>query len=506
MKKFILATILILTLLLSACGTVEFEQKLYKDGTFDLTIRVTSDNEMFASMVEEGLGDMEGATAREIEGGIEYSYERVDLSSNNIDADFSEIWGIEKEYKFPNQYITLKFNNDIEETTEEDLFGISPKIYYTIDPFGTITETNGLYSEDQSKVKFDLMKNKEYYVTFKYFCLIPAWCGADAIPEREASEEGFDLGLDDSAFEDDLFADDFFDYEELNNDLVIVNGETITQDDLDAQWAALPQSAKLELSKDELLDQLVDEKILLQEAETQGIYVSDSDVEDFLELQLEQTGTTEEQFEAILEQQGTSLSEIKEVYRNQLQIAELFENAIGEDPIITGKDISDYYEQNKDQFYRTNQVTVRHILVEDTNPDKSIIVDEIQTSLSENSNNNFCQLVTEHSADTASIQDCGEYTFGRGVMVPNFETASFDMEIDEVRAVESEFGTHIIIKDAEIPAGYALVSDVLNDYPNKPTVGEVIEQALLQEKARDVFDDYVSSLKSEANIEYLQNN
>ena len=184
--------ILLLTLALTACGTVDVEQKLYKDGTFDLTLTITSENEMFMSLFTEEAGDLEGATVREVEGGVEYTFEGMDIADETLNDSFSGLWGIEKEFRFPYQYVTLSFDNDVEESPEEDIFGLTPKFYYTLEPFGKITDTNGVYSEDKSKVRFDFMKNEEYFVTFRYFCLVPSWCGD--LPEREQSDESFDLG------------------------------------------------------------------------------------------------------------------------------------------------------------------------------------------------------------------------------------------------------------------------------------------------------------------------
>jgi parvulin-like peptidyl-prolyl isomerase len=287
--------------------------------------------------------------------------------------------------------------------------------------------------------------------------------------------------------------------------LVTINGEPLYQSELDSQWQALPVQAKLQLDREELLNQLIQERLLMQEAEAQGITVTEEEVQAFLNLQLQQTGTSEEQFSQVLSQQGTSIEEVKQIYRRQLTIASLFEQEIGEEPMVQEEDILAYYEANKEQFYRDQQVTVRHILIEtDENvTEKPEIVLEIEESLDEAGNANFCELVNEYTMDLASRETCGEYTFPRGMMVPAFEEAGFSLDIGERETVRSQFGYHIILKDATIPAGYSGLDTVLADYPGEPTVRDLIGQVVVQEQARSVFDTYVAELEAEANIIYV---
>ena len=284
--------------------------------------------------------------------------------------------------------------------------------------------------------------------------------------------------------------------------LVTVNGEPLYQSQLDAQWNALPVQAKMQLDRETLLDQLIQERLLIQEAEAQDITVSDNEVQGFLEAQLQQTGTTEEQFAAILEQQGTSIEEVKEIYRRQLAIATLFEQAAGAEPIVNESNIIAFYEENQEQFYRDEQVTVRHILIESQENETPELVAEIEAELADGTD--FCELVNEYTMDLASRDSCGEYTFPRGMMVPAFEEAGFDMDIGEQRTVQSQFGYHIIVKDADVPAGYAGLDTVLASYPGEPTVRQYIEQIVIQQEARSVFDNYVEQLEQEATIEYQE--
>jgi protein-export membrane protein SecD len=64
---------------------------------------------------------------------------------------------------------------------------------------------------------------------------------------------------------------------------------------------------------------------------------------------------------------------------------------------------------------------------------------------------NFADLAGQHSVDPGSKDNGGEYDFfSKGMMVPEFEQASFDAQVGEIIGpVETQFGFHIIYKKDE---------------------------------------------------------
>lgn len=285
-----------------------------------------------------------------------------------------------------------------------------------------------------------------------------------------------------------------------------VNGEPITSKEFEMQWEALPVQAKMQVDRTELLDQLISEKLLLQKADSEGIIISDEEIDQFINTQLAQSGMTFEQYEQLLTAQGTTLDEMKSLYRKQLAVAKLFDETVTENIDPTLEDIQEYYDSNKEEFYREEQVTVRHILIQvnqnfnDTQAQERVSM--IEESLDAKNNTNFCDMVTNYSMDFGSRGLCGEYTFPRGVMVPEFENASFEMKSGERRVVKSSFGYHIILKMDNVAAGYLGLDEVMIEYPNQPTVKNIINQTLAQENAKRIFDNYVERLFEEATIEY----
>lgn len=294
--------------------------------------------------------------------------------------------------------------------------------------------------------------------------------------------------------------------EAVNESIVAtVNGQAIYQSELDARWAAIPAQNKMFLTIDQVLEALIQETLFLQEAQRLGVAVSDEELDQAIETQILSTGITLKQLEEAYEAQGTSLEEMKEEFRKQLLLPKLFDQRLNETLNATDEEIEAYYEENRESFFVDDQVTVRHILVEindainETQAQER--VDKILESLAAEENENFCELVSNYSSDFGSVDNCGEYTFGRGVMVEEFEEAGFDMEEGEVRVVQTNYGLHVMLKVADLEAGYIDLEDPVPEIGGQP-LQEIIRQILIEQQAQVVFEEYLAELMETAEISY----
>ncbi|MBU5310584.1 peptidylprolyl isomerase [Tissierella carlieri] len=105
---------------------------------------------------------------------------------------------------------------------------------------------------------------------------------------------------------------------------------------------------------------------------------------------------------------------------------------------VTEGEILDFYNQNKNNFQKPETVVASHILVDNEEKAKDIIK-EINEGLS------FEDAAINYSSCPSKEQggNLGEFT--KGQMVPEFETAAFNMEVDAIsEPVKTQFGYHII--------------------------------------------------------------
>ena len=161
--------------------------------------------------------------------------------------------------------------------------------------------------------------------------------------------------------------------------VAVVNGETITNDTLGAAAALnqifqivltqLPRSfgeallstpegtAFLDRYQRDVLGQLIDSRLLVQQAKERKIEVDESDVTEQVEGRLDQimqqNQLTLDQMADILEQQGSSLDEYKETlatgFREQLMVQAL-QDEIVQDATATDEEIKTYYDGHKSEY------------------------------------------------------------------------------------------------------------------------------------------------------------
>ena len=266
--------------------------------------------------------------------------------------------------------------------------------------------------------------------------------------------------------------------------LAEVNGEKITLQDLETRKELLGNLGYSVNSDAEVLDELIREQLLIEEAARRGYTISQSELDERLNEFLMFNGLTQEQFMADLAEYGVTYSDFVEFFAINLLISEFLEREI-ENTNVSEAEIRTFYDQNNELFVTDSQVVVRHILVDDESQSDIVI------NLLNADNSNFCELVTEYSTDTASVEECGQYQFSRNdPFIEEFITAGFDMSIGEVRAVESQFGVHIIIKDDELPETLLSFSDVEED----------IEDYLKELSIAEYFENLIDTLTSDANI------
>ncbi|MFH1650106.1 MAG: peptidylprolyl isomerase [Candidatus Woesearchaeota archaeon] len=281
-----------------------------------------------------------------------------------------------------------------------------------------------------------------------------------------------------------------------NNDtvLVTVNGQPITQLALNNQYDRLPANLQATMTKDDVLEQMVDEEVLYQAAEEAGFKAVPADIDNAIEEIKLTNGLTDEDLVTTLESRGSSLEEFRDLYGRQITITNYLNQTILEAVTVSEADEQAYYKNNSAQFQQPEQVTARHILVatSDNVSDTAAmaVIDIIKQKLAEGAG--FCELVTEYSDDAGSVANCGEYTFPRGYMVPEFENASFSINVGENAVAKTQFGYHYIEKVSSQPAKTVPFEDVRS----------AIAEAIKLEKAKGMYAVFLQNIKNKAAITY----
>ncbi|MFQ5474380.1 MAG: peptidylprolyl isomerase [Candidatus Nanoarchaeia archaeon] len=252
-----------------------------------------------------------------------------------------------------------------------------------------------------------------------------------------------------------------------------VNGKAITQADLDDQFSKIPAQFKNLVTKKDLLEQMINEEVLLQEATDKGITATEGDVDEILRVTMAQLNLSEAELEARIAEQGMTLPELKELYMKQLKVTKLIEQEVLPNIDVEDTDLQKMYDST---------IHARHILVA-TEEEAQDIIDQL------NGGADFAELANEKSLDSAPGGDLGE--FGKGVMVPDFESAAFTLEIGEIsEPIHTQFGYHVIER--------------LDKESTFEEMKDSLRSKARQNKQTKAITKYVQDLRTAADVEILQ--
>jgi peptidyl-prolyl cis-trans isomerase C len=280
-----------------------------------------------------------------------------------------------------------------------------------------------------------------------------------------------------------------------------VNGMPIAKDDLiklaDQIHSQVPNMPETADFYRRVLDQLVSNQLLLQEAKAAGITVTDDEVNKQL---AELKGRfTPEKFQEELKKEGLTEADLIKQSRDTLVVQKLVDSKVVNDVKVSDQQVKAFYDQNTDKLKRPERVHVRHILVkvaaDAPAADKAKARAKADDLLAKvKAGGDFAKLAEENSDDPGSKSHGGDLSWvGRGQTVPQFETAAFALKKpnDISPVVESQFGFHIIQLIEHQDAGMVSLDEVKDR----------IAGFLKQQQQREKFLDHVKELKAKAKVE-----
>jgi foldase protein PrsA len=237
-----------------------------------------------------------------------------------------------------------------------------------------------------------------------------------------------------------------------------------------------------EIVQEELLENMIREKLILKYVEESGYEVSEQDVQEAYD-NFKEVLNTDEETKAFYDEMDFDEAFIKKQITSQF-IAEEFNAMIRSEVEADTQTLEGLYETE------TVLVSASHILVND---DATLEIIEQKIEAGED----FAELATEYSEDPGSASNGGSLGyFSRGKMVPEFEAVAFSLEVGEVsEPVQSQFGFHIIKVD-----DVQTIKDLEETGASEEEI-EVYKQSIVDSLAQDAYAEKVSSLLNSAEVE-----
>ena len=239
------------------------------------------------------------------------------------------------------------------------------------------------------------------------------------------------------------------------------------------------------------LDQAIGAKLLLDQAARLDIPVTEKDIDAEVARVVQQVGG-EENYKKALAAQGISEADFRKELEKGARVNMLVNQACAHVADPTEDEVTAFYEAHKSEYVEPHQVLCQHILVKGSNDAALDKIKEIRERIV-NDKADFAEEAKKHSDCPSGAQGGSLGWFGRGMMVPEFDKAAFEMKKGEVSGiVTTEFGYHIIYKADEKGGGQQTIVDVHDQ----------IKDLLRHEARGKAMDAYVADLREKATIEY----
>ena len=289
--------------------------------------------------------------------------------------------------------------------------------------------------------------------------------------------------------------------------VAIVNGDIITLSEL--REISVPylekMKSKFSLNYDEeqfketerrILDQLIDEKLVIQEADRLEIVIEEKDVDMAIRDVRDSSKLSEDQFKHALDEEGVSFEEYREQLKNQIKKMRFLEQEIKYRIQIKEKEIESYYKEHKDSFNTPPEVKLQQILLMTPSEASEQEISQIRGKAEEilkkiRNGEDFDTMVKLHSQDSSAAAGSDIGFFKQGELIPALNEVAFSLNAGEISSViQSSLGFHII----------RILDKRERQKMTKEERWEEIEGILYNQKVEDKFKQWIKELRKKSYI------
>jgi parvulin-like peptidyl-prolyl isomerase len=245
--------------------------------------------------------------------------------------------------------------------------------------------------------------------------------------------------------------------------------------------------------------QVIEQKLLAQEARRFGLKADESRVKGMMQAAARQIGG-EESLAKTMALGGSSLDQLELIYRERDLGRVFISRQIRPTIQVTDAEVEEFYNSHLDAFVTEEQVHARHIVIEvdqgaDGESERRAFEEVLKVRARTIGGEDFAQLAKEFSdgPDAENGGDLGYFT--RDSMLEEIAEAAFALQPGQIStAIRSRFGFHVIKVEERVPG-------------KKLTFDEARDQArtlLVNERTADVVAELLKTLYDAATIEYTQ--
>ncbi len=256
-----------------------------------------------------------------------------------------------------------------------------------------------------------------------------------------------------------------------------------------------PPEQELDRLREQMLDDMIDEQVLILKAKRDSLDIDHSRVEELLGQEVKKMKEASgDDYKGMLERIGFTERQLKthlrKTIRDQLLMDQM-QQVIAARVNVTRRDVEAFRQVHTDTLPSTFYVS---LIFRKIKPDTSAVTQVLETVVAVEeklgAGADFAELARQYSEDPGSREEGGYLDcFRTGDFVPEFERAAFALRPGEVSApVRTEYGYHLILlhekREDELCASHILVRTGTDDSDKEQVRAELEglrEQALAGE-------------------------
>jgi parvulin-like peptidyl-prolyl isomerase len=279
--------------------------------------------------------------------------------------------------------------------------------------------------------------------------------------------------------------------------IAVVNDELITLKDLKDYARStyiglvaegLPEDeiqAVMERMETEGTNQLIEDKLILSEANKLGLEVREELVDKRVKELEDRYGSNQKLTNALIKS-GATLTDLKNKIRNEMKLKYIVEHQVKSKIYINPQEVTDYYEKNKETFGRQERVSLESIFI-GYQGNKEAAVSKANEALKKIEEGGDFQEIAKTYSEMPSVG-----AVEHGQLLPRIEEIVFALEVGKVSPlVETDTGVYIFKAAGKTPA----------EIPSLQEEKQTITDLLTKKKFEQRFAEWLGKLKKDAYIE-----
>jgi len=285
---------------------------------------------------------------------------------------------------------------------------------------------------------------------------------------------------------------------QVNNDIITlsdINREMAAiRRDLASRYSGAQLEAAIKKAEEEVLEDLIREKLLLQKATELGFGANiDLQVSAYIERMRKESNIKDmQEFEQALAQQGMTLAAYRDYLRKEFIKQGLIGEFVGSRITLLSEDIEAYYNDHKADFSTEEEVTLSEIVIppDEDGAAAEARANEIHKRLEQGES--FAELASQYSKGPTAGKGGNIGTYVTGKLAPGIAKAIVNLKQGGITAVLKESPGLVIYRlDARKPS----VTPPLEEVKDK------IRERLWQQRFQPEYERFLAQLREDAYIQ-----